>query len=99
MSLSRVLRRVCVTSTLGLILLSQIAIMPSAGQINGYSDALDRAGDAPASLSKRKLDSVLGREVRTRVEEDVGRIVDLLTDRNGQIEAAVIEFGGFDLAI
>ena len=28
-----------------------------------------------------KLESVLGREVRTRVEEDVGRIVDLLADR------------------
>jgi hypothetical protein len=95
MNLSRVVRRGCVTSTLGLIFLGQIAIMPSAGQINEYRDAFDRAGDTPAPVFKRKLDSVLGREVRTRVEEDVGRIVDLLTDRNGQIEAAVIEFGGF----
>jgi hypothetical protein len=38
---------------------------------------------------------VLGREVRTRVEEDVGRVVDLLADRQGRVQAAVIEFGGF----
>lgn len=43
----------------------------------------------------RRLESVLGREVRTRVEEDVGRIVDLLADRQGRVQAAVIEFGGF----
>ena len=41
------------------------------------------------------LDGVLGKEVRTRVEEDVGRIVDLLADRRGCVQAAVIEFGGF----
>ena len=43
----------------------------------------------------RPLESVLGKEVRTRVEEDVGRIVDLLADRQGRVQAAVIEFGGF----
>jgi predicted O-methyltransferase YrrM len=33
--------------------------------------------------------------VRTRVEEDVGRIVDILADRQSRVQAAVIEFGGF----
>ena len=41
------------------------------------------------------LGSVLGKEVRTLVEEDGGRIIDLLADRNGRVQAAVIEFGGF----
>jgi hypothetical protein len=43
----------------------------------------------------RELESVLGREIHTRVEEGVGRIVDLLADRSGKVQAAVIEFGGF----
>jgi len=29
------------------------------------------------------------------VEDGAGRIIDLLVDRNGQVRAAVIEFGGF----
>jgi predicted O-methyltransferase YrrM len=33
--------------------------------------------------------------VWTRVEESVGRIIDLLADRTGEVQAAVIEFGGF----
>jgi PRC-barrel domain len=49
---------------------------------------------APAT-KRNQLESVLGREVRTRVEEDVGRVVDLLADRQGRVQAAVIEFGGF----
>jgi hypothetical protein len=52
--------------------------------------------ESPTSATKRnQLESVLGREVRTRVEEDVGRVVDLLADRQGRVQAAVIEFGGF----
>jgi len=43
----------------------------------------------------RKLGSVLGIEVRTNAEQNVGRIVDLLASRGGQVEAAVVEFGGF----
>jgi hypothetical protein len=46
-------------------------------------------------LSQSRLDSVLGREVRTRVEEDMGRIVDILADHQSRVQAAVIEFGGF----
>jgi hypothetical protein len=43
----------------------------------------------------RMLGSVLGIEVRTNAEQNVGRIVDLLASRSGQVEAAVVEFGGF----
>jgi PRC-barrel domain protein len=41
------------------------------------------------------LHSVLGIEVHTLTDKHIGRIVDLLADRNGVIQAAVIEFGGF----
>jgi PRC-barrel domain len=38
---------------------------------------------------------VLGRDVRSPTEEDMGRIVDVIVDRTGQVRAAVIDFGGF----
>jgi PRC-barrel domain len=38
---------------------------------------------------------VLGREVRSAADENMGRIVDVIVDRAGQVRAAVIDFGGF----
>ena len=38
---------------------------------------------------------VLGREVRSSTNEDMGRIVDVIVDHTGTVRAAVIDFGGF----
>lgn len=38
---------------------------------------------------------MLGREVRSSTDEDMGRIVDVIVDRAGMVRAAVIDFGGF----
>ena len=38
---------------------------------------------------------VLGRDVRSTTGEDMGRIVDVIVDRAGQVREAVIDFGGF----
>src|SRR6201996_6005495 len=38
---------------------------------------------------------VLGRDVRSPANEDMGRIVDVIVDRQGTVRAAVIDFGGF----
>jgi PRC-barrel domain len=38
---------------------------------------------------------VLGRDVRGPAGEDMGRIVDIIVDRDGMVRAAVIDFGGF----
>ncbi|WFU38738.1 PRC-barrel domain-containing protein [Bradyrhizobium sp. CB82] len=38
---------------------------------------------------------VLGRDVRSAADEDMGRIVDVIVDRAGKVRAAVIDFGGF----
>ena len=38
---------------------------------------------------------VLGRDVRSAADEDMGRIVDVIVDRSGSVRAAVIDFGGF----
>jgi hypothetical protein len=38
---------------------------------------------------------VLGRDVRSPTDQDMGRIVDVVVDRAGVVRAAVIDFGGF----
>jgi hypothetical protein len=38
---------------------------------------------------------VLGRDVRSPTDENMGRIVDVIVDRLGMVRAAVIDFGGF----
>ena len=46
-------------------------------------------------LNKHEVEGVLGRQVRSAVNENMGRIVDVLVDRAGQVRAAIIDFGGF----
>jgi hypothetical protein len=46
-------------------------------------------------LNKHEVEGILGREVRSATNENMGRIVDVLVDRNGQVRAAIIDFGGF----
>ena len=97
-------------SALTIILLSQPAISPAAAQSSSPSDesgahsagAQDGprvradASDVPeAVIQGKELESILGREVRTRVEDNMGRIIDLLANRDGQVQAAVVELGGF----
>jgi PRC-barrel domain len=38
---------------------------------------------------------VLGRDVRSAANEDMGHVVDVIVDREGLVRAAVIDFGGF----
>jgi hypothetical protein len=59
-----------------------------------------RAPELPAETSVTVLGSwqaqgVLGREVRSMADENMGRIVDVIVDRAGQARAAIIDFGGF----
>jgi hypothetical protein len=46
-------------------------------------------------IGARDAHGVLGREVRSPANEDMGRIVDVIVDRDGVVRAAVIDFGGF----
>lgn len=39
--------------------------------------------------------ALLGKPVQTLKGEDLGRVVDVITDRNGMLRAAVVDFGGF----
>ena len=46
-------------------------------------------------IGARDAHGMLGREVRSAADENMGRIVDVIVDRAGQVRAAVIDFGGF----
>ena len=46
-------------------------------------------------LLSHDVQGALGKEVRSGTGENLGRIVDVLVDQDGQVRAAVIDFGGF----
>ena len=56
------------------------------------------APQVPASvtvLNKHEVQGVLGREVLSAANENMGRIVDVMVDSDGRVRAAIIDFGGF----
>jgi hypothetical protein len=46
-------------------------------------------------IGARDAHGVLGRDVRSPTDQDMGHIVDIIVDRSGTVRAAVIDFGGF----
>jgi hypothetical protein len=46
-------------------------------------------------IGARDAHGILGRAVVGAANEDMGRIVDVIVDRDGKVRAAVIDFGGF----
>lgn len=89
---------IAVTALLAL----SIAVPFAFGEDNTDKAAPPAAGSAapPAILestilNKHEVEGVLGREVRSATDEDMGHIVDVLADRDGQVRAAIIDFGGF----
>jgi PRC-barrel domain len=81
---------------IAIIAVAFIAFLPAAGAQN---DAAPQKEPAPPPsvtvIGARDAHGVLGRDVRSAAEEDMGRIVDVIVDRSGQVRAAVIDFGGF----
>ena len=70
----------CVTSAIAIILLGQPATSPTVAQEGAHAQTV--GNDVFKMQRAPVLESVLGREVRTK-EEDMGRIIDLLADQNG----------------
>jgi hypothetical protein len=46
-------------------------------------------------LDDQEVSTILGKSVRSNADEDMGRIVDIIVSRDGQVRAAIIDFGGF----
>ena len=46
-------------------------------------------------LGSKEVQSIVGSEIRSAADEDMGRIVDVIVDADGRARAAIIDFGGF----
>ncbi len=67
-------------------------------QQNATPPAASKEPSPPASVTiigAKEAHGVLGRDVRSQADEDMGHIVDVIVDRTGSVRAAVIDFGGF----
>ncbi len=54
------------------------------------------AAETPAVVvDNNQAQTLLGRPVRSAKGEDLGRVVDVIVDRGGVVQAAIIDFGGF----
>ena len=80
-----------------------LAQAASASQPNGAAptpqedekNKAEKAGVPATVVGGEQLESVLGIEAFSSTGEDMGRVVDIIVDRTGQIRAAIIDFGGF----
>ena len=80
-------------------LLALTAIVSVASSENGPAPPApaktDQAPSAVTVLANHEVEGILGREVRSPADENMGRIVDVLVERSGRVRAAIIDFGGF----
>jgi len=74
---------------------NRTAQMPSERPSVARAQTSDGAEPSVTVLGSRQAQSVLGKEVRSSADENMGRIVDVIVDRSGRVRAAVIDFGGF----
>jgi hypothetical protein len=77
------------------------ATVYSAAQDNPATPPQTEGPNAPAReptmtvFERHEVQGILGKEVRSAADENMGRIVDVIVDRTGQVRAAIIDFGGF----
>jgi hypothetical protein len=64
-------------------------------QITDHSAASAEEAASVTVLKSHEASGILGREVLSAADENMGRIVDVIVDRSGRVRAAIIDFGGF----
>ncbi len=96
------MRRRCWFIVSGLLLFSAAAVASRAENEPQSAAAPPAAAAKEAApppsvtvIAPKEAHGVLGRDVRSPADEDMGRIVDVIVDRTGTVRAAVIDFGGF----
>jgi hypothetical protein len=52
-------------------------------------------GTPAVVLDDQEVSSIVGKSVRSSADEDMGRIVDVIVNRDGHVRAAIIDFCGF----
>lgn len=72
------------------------APQPAAPQAAPAATAPVLPTGTPATvLDTQDYEGVLGKGVRSSTGEDMGRIIDIILDKDGRPRAAIIDFGGF----
>jgi PRC-barrel domain len=73
------------------------SLLPQRTQHDGQepNDAKPDAEPTVTVFDRLEVQGILGKEVRSDANENMGRIVDVIVDRAGQVRAAIIDFGGF----
>jgi PRC-barrel domain len=94
-------------ATVAMLLIALAAALPLSAAEDGAAPAApDQPAEGPPAkegdiqppvvvLKSHELEGILGKEARSATGENMGRIVDVVVDRAGQVRAAVIDFGGF----
>jgi hypothetical protein len=57
--------------------------------------AAPREGTPAAVIDNQQIEGIIGKSVRSSADEDMGRVIDVLVNRTGQVRGVVIDFGGF----
>ncbi|WP_092037409.1 PRC-barrel domain-containing protein [Methylobacterium pseudosasicola] len=86
------------------------AVQPAPGATTGAAPAAAPATQAPPAnaaqqqqqqgtpatvLDTQDYESLLGRSVRSAGGDELGRVIDIIIDKDGHPRAAIIDFGGF----
>jgi len=74
---------------------TEMSSPPAENPIPGQPAGNTANQPAAVALDRQEAQGVLGREVRSAADENMGRIIDVIVDRVGNVRAAVIDFGGF----
>ncbi|MBV8837506.1 MAG: PRC-barrel domain-containing protein [Alphaproteobacteria bacterium] len=80
------------------IILAGLLAGPSSGdELQANSEQGQQSEPAPfvTVLGSWQAETILGKEVRSKANENIGRVVDVLVDHGGRARAAIIDFGGF----
>jgi hypothetical protein len=78
-----------------------LAVSTALAEVGGSGPAASKPSSGPKSgtpatvVDDKDAGGVLGKNVRSAAGEDMGRIIDIIVSRTGQVRAAVIDFGGF----
>jgi hypothetical protein len=83
------------TAAGGLAPVGQFAPPAAAGEAADTADASPDGDTFTMMLDHRRVQPILGKEVRAGNGERMGRIVNVIVDGSGRPRAAIIDFGGF----
>ena len=67
----------------------------AASAASGQTEGGTVGAPSVTVLDSQEVQGILGREIRSTADENMGRIVDVLVDGSGTVRAAIIDFGGF----